>query len=71
MRFSSSNPVDEQHSTYLIDCDAFLSADVRFVRAVQDVRPFCPVPLARAVAVDANNPSIVERIDGALESAAD
>jgi hypothetical protein len=66
MRFSRSNPVDEQHSTYLIDCDVFLSSDARFVRAVQTAARYCPVPLARAITIDADRPSTVDEIHSAL-----
>ena len=51
-KITTGNPADEQHSTYLLDCDVFLTADKRYVDALQLREPSEPQP--RAVEIDAD-----------------
>ena len=66
-KVTSGNPVDEQHSAYLLDCDLFLSADTRYVSILEIVREDSPFDLAkpRLVRGDRNIP-ILDRIEAAL-----
>ncbi|RYE41364.1 MAG: hypothetical protein EOP24_37260 [Hyphomicrobiales bacterium] len=68
MKITDGNPRDEQHSAYLVDADLCLSADRRFVGALQAIRRRAPVEFAdlRLVKVD-RSVSIVENIVAALD----
>jgi hypothetical protein len=68
MKISASNPVDEQHTAYLIDADIFLSADRNLVRALEEVHDQAPFAFAepRFIERDASG-SFVETIIAALE----
>jgi hypothetical protein len=41
-KVTGGNPADEQHASYLLDCDLFLSADARFVSVLKAVREDAP-----------------------------
>jgi len=66
-KIGSGNPADEQHSSYLLDCDLFLSADARYVSMLGIVREDAPFDLgeARLVSGDRNIP-VLERLEAAL-----
>ncbi|MDJ0356048.1 hypothetical protein [Paenarthrobacter sp. PH39-S1] len=66
-RVGSGNPADAQHSSYLIDCDLFLTADSRFVDILERVRADAPFPFAATVLVDGDRAkSTADRIEHAL-----
>ncbi|GAB3253806.1 hypothetical protein GCM10027562_14780 [Arthrobacter pigmenti] len=66
-KVGSGNPVDAQHSSYLIDCDLFLTADSRFVDILERVRVDAPFPFAGTVLVDGDRAkSTAGRIEQAL-----
>lgn len=66
-KIGSGNPADEQHSSYLIDCDLFLSADTRYVSVLETVREDAPFNFAepRLVSGDRNIP-VLDRLDAAF-----
>ncbi|MBM0232484.1 hypothetical protein AB0B39_27635 [Micromonospora sp. NPDC049114] len=45
-KISGGNPADEQHSSYLVDADIFLSADSRYVSTLKIVRDDAPFAMA-------------------------
>ncbi|MGC4940873.1 hypothetical protein [Kribbella sp. DT2] len=57
----------EQHSSYLVDCDLFLTADTRFASTLQIVKEDAPFAMAetRLVSGDRSVP-VLERISAAL-----
>lgn len=65
-KVTPGNPADEQHSTHLLDCDMFLTADARYVKVLQQVREDAPFPFAepRLVSGDRSAP-IIDRIAAA------
>ncbi|WP_159080521.1 hypothetical protein [Nocardia suismassiliense] len=66
-KVTGGNPADQQHSSYLLDCDVFLSADAAFVAVLQAVREDAPFSLAepRLVRGDRTIP-IMERLRAVL-----
>ena len=50
-KIGTGNPADAQHAAYLIDCDVFLTADVRFARILERVREDAPFPFAQVLLV--------------------
>lgn len=70
-KVTGGNAADQQHSSYLLDCDIFLSADATFIQVLNDVRGDAPFTMAKPALVpgDASVP-IVERIEHALAGAA-
>ncbi len=44
-KVTPGTPVDNQISTYLVDCDVFVTADRGFAECVELLRPHSPVPL--------------------------
>ena len=66
-KVTAGNPVDEQHSAYLLDCDIFLSADTRYVSILEIVREDSPFGLAelRLVSGDRSIP-VLDRFEAAL-----
>jgi hypothetical protein len=67
-KVTGGNPADEQHSSYLVDCDLFLTADSRYVEVLKVVREDAPFQMADAVKVGGpSNAPIVNRIEKALE----
>jgi hypothetical protein len=67
VKVTGGNPADEQHSSYLVDCDLFLSADVRYVSVLEIVRDDAPFPIAesRLVSGDRGTP-VLDRIAAAI-----
>jgi hypothetical protein len=45
-KVTGGNPADAQHSSYLLDCDLFLSADTRYVEVLKLVREDAPFRFA-------------------------
>ncbi|MBQ1030379.1 hypothetical protein KBX26_10260 [Micromonospora sp. C97] len=66
-KITRGNPFDEQHSSYLVDCDLFLSADAGYVSVLELVRSDAPFPIAesRLVSGDRSVP-VLDRIAAAL-----
>jgi hypothetical protein len=67
VKVTGGNPADEQHSSYLVDCDVFLSADARYVSVLELVRSDAPFPIAepRLVSGDRAVP-VLDRIAAAI-----
>lgn len=66
-KVGSGNPADAQHSSYLIDCDLFLTADSRFVDILERVRVDAPFSFAETVLVDGDRAKdTADRIEQAL-----
>jgi hypothetical protein len=67
-KIGSGNPADAQHAAYLLDCDVFLSADKRYVAALERVRSDAPFKFATTRLVSADrSTSVASRIAAALE----
>jgi hypothetical protein len=66
-RITPGNPADEQHSSYLFDCDLFLSADSRYISTLRFVREGAPFDFAesRLVSGDRSIP-IVDRLEAVI-----
>ena len=66
-KITRGNPADEQHSSYLLDCDLFLSADAKYISVLEIVREDSPFRIAepRLVSGDHSLP-ILDRIEAAL-----
>ncbi|MCS7482686.1 hypothetical protein ACFFQW_46305 [Umezawaea endophytica] len=66
-KVTNGNPADEQHSSYLVDCDLFLSADASYIAVLNAVREDAPFPFveARLVSGDRTVP-VLERIAAVL-----
>jgi hypothetical protein len=62
-KITSGNPADEQHSSYLFDCDLFLSADTRYISVLEMVRNDAPFTFAQVRRVSGDRDvSIVDRL---------
>ncbi|QHV83594.1 hypothetical protein C3K23_00965 [Streptomyces sp. 604F] len=69
MKVTGGNPIDVQHSSYLPDCDVFLTADKNFVRVLDRIAEQAPVLVGRAHRVEpAAHDSIVEAIEATLRA---
>lgn len=68
MKVTAGNPYDDQHSAYLVDFDVFLSADKRYIQALEIVKNHAGFSMAepRLVSSGLNTP-IVDRLSAALE----
>jgi hypothetical protein len=66
-KITSGNPADEQHSSYLMDCDIFLSADARYISVLEIIREDSPFKIAepRLVSGDRTVP-VLDRLKAAL-----
>jgi len=66
-KVTGGNPADTQHSSYLLDCDLFLSADARYVDVLKLVRADAPFSFAepRLVSGDRAIP-ILDRLAAVL-----
>ena len=66
-KITSGNPADEQHSSYGVDCDLFLSADARYVSVLEIVREDAPFSFAqpRLVSGDRSVP-VIDCIEATL-----
>lgn len=66
-KVTGGNPADEQHATYLLDCDLFLSADARFISVLQAVLEDAPFSFGepRLVSGDRSVP-VLERLASAF-----
>lgn len=68
-KISPGNPADAQHSAYLLDCDLFLTADARFVAALERVRRDAAFGFAATVLVSGDRSvSTATRIKAALDA---
>lgn len=66
-KIGKGNPADAQHSSYLIDCDLFLTADSLFVDILERVRVDAPFTFAKTVLVDGDRAKgTADRIEQAL-----
>ena len=61
-KVGSGNPVDEQHSSYLVDADLLISADRRYCSVLESLAKFAPVPIASARLVRDKCHGLVEEI---------
>lgn len=59
---------DQQLTSYLSSVDAFITADRRFARALDAVRPHAPTPFAEAIVVEHNTDHQLRVVQAALES---
>jgi hypothetical protein len=66
-KVTPGNPADEQHGTYLLDADVYLSADATYIKVLQTVYEDAPFPMAepRRVSGDQTIP-VLDRILAAL-----
>jgi len=66
-KITPGNPADEQHSSYLFDCDLFLSADSRYISTLRFVRDSAPFDFAepRLVNGDRDIP-IIDRLEAVI-----
>ena len=67
MKITPGNPFDGQHGAYHLDYDLYLSADKRYIEALNIVRRHAGFAMAepRLVSGDTGS-SIVDRIDAAI-----
>ena len=66
-KVTPGNPADEQHSTYLVDGDLFLSADARYVSVLKLVREDSPFDFAEPRLVSGDrNLRILDRLEVVL-----
>lgn len=66
-KVGSGNPADAQHAAYLLDCDVFLTADVRLVHALERVRRDAPFTFASTSLVSGDRAiPTADRIETAL-----
>lgn len=66
-KVTPGNPADEQHSSYLFDCDLFLSADSRYISTLKFVRDSSPFDFAEPRLVSGDrNVSIIDRLEAAI-----
>jgi hypothetical protein len=66
-RVGHGNPIDEQHTAYLLDADLFLTGDTRLTDLLKAIIPFCPVEVAAPRLVPAGSRDVVAAIESALE----
>ena len=64
-KVGAGNPRDAQHAAYLLDADVFVTADRRFHRVLELLRPWCPVAFAEVRLVPGHG-SIVDAIHRVL-----
>jgi hypothetical protein len=66
-KVTPGNPIDSQHTAYLVDCDLFLTSDVRFHHALKVVATHAPIPVGEPclVAHDSQR-SVIDRIIAGL-----
>jgi hypothetical protein len=55
-KITPSNPVDEQHSAYLLDAEAFITADGRLVDVLRDVQSHAPFAFAEPILINREAP---------------
>jgi hypothetical protein len=66
-KITPGNPADEQHSSYLFDCDLFLSADSRYISTLRFVRDSAPFDFAEPRLVSGDrNVSIIDRLEAVV-----
>jgi len=66
-KISSGNPADAQHAAYLLDCDLFLSADMRYVAMLDAIKEDAPFAIAEIRRVDGDRAvPILNRIKAVL-----
>lgn len=57
-KIAASNPADEQHSAYLLDAEAFVTADRRLVDVLRDVQGHAPFAFANPILIDREAPDV-------------
>ncbi len=66
-KVTPGNPADEQHSSYFLDADLFLSADTRYISMLNLVREDAPFAFAEPRLVNGDrNISVIERLAAAI-----
>jgi hypothetical protein len=60
------NPGDEQQTSYLLDCDLYVTADHRFSLVLSVVRSRCPAPMADIRFIDRDADSVVAALKEAI-----
>lgn len=66
-KVTPGNPADRQHSSYLVDCDLFLSADAALISVLEIVGEDAPFPFAKPVLVSGDRSvPIMDRLAAAL-----
>ncbi|WNO62325.1 hypothetical protein RPQ02_40700 [Streptomyces sp. AM2-3-1] len=71
MKVTRGNPVDVQHTSYLPDCEVFLTADKNFARVLRHVAEAAPVTVGRVQRIEAPTSvgdDVIEAIEAALIS---
>jgi hypothetical protein len=67
VKVTHGNPADEQHSTYLLDSDLFLTADARYVSVLEMVRKSSPFKFAKSCLVSGDRDiPIIDRLEASL-----
>jgi hypothetical protein len=67
-RIGTGNPADEQHASYLVDADLFLSGDERYVRMLRRIEGLAPARMASPRVVSARAVDLIAEIDAAVSS---
>ena len=68
-KITPGNPFDEQHSSYLLDCDLFLSADARYISVLKIIYEESPFTIAEPRLVSGDRTlSVLDRIEASLAS---
>lgn len=68
MKVTGGNPYDDQHSSYLLDCDIFLTADRAFHRALQLVHKHSDFEFSESRLVSGDSRiSILDRVQNTLQ----
>lgn len=66
-KVTPGNAADEQHSSYLFDCDVFLSADSRYISTLRFVQESAPFVFAELRLVSGDRSiSIIDRLEAVL-----
>jgi hypothetical protein len=65
-KVTAGNPVDDQLSAYLFDCDVFITADRRFHRLLEVVRPASPIPFSQVALLNPASDDLVAALEHAI-----
>ena len=66
-KIGTGNPADAQHASYLLECELFLSADVRFLETLERIRHDSPFAFASTMVVSGDRDiATAERISAAF-----
>ncbi|MDG4791116.1 hypothetical protein O7626_35315 [Micromonospora sp. WMMD1102] len=67
LKITAGNPADEQHSSYLVECDLFLSADARYVSTLELLRADAPFSVAESRLVSGDRSiAVLDRVAAVL-----